>query len=244
MTEAEKIDLKNQCERFESAFNRIHKSLKQSVKNAHTDKFKELIDKGKSHSLVRAYQDDLYQFAKLRNAIVHEKVDLDYYIAEPHLDIVEEIERIAEDFEKPKQAMAIATKPVFFFYEDGKLEDVLTIIKKFSYSQFPIYNHDGEYVWLLTSTHIVKWLADQLSEMTVDIKKVKVKELYNERFTHQIAFAREDASIFDIEDIYEEYHQNNKKLQGIVLTESGTSKDKPKGFLTSWDLVGVEILDS
>jgi hypothetical protein len=32
---------------------------------------------------------------------VHEKIDSDFYIEEPHQNIVEDIERMAEEFEKP-----------------------------------------------------------------------------------------------------------------------------------------------
>ena len=40
-------------------------------------------------------------YAKLRNTLVHEKIDSDFYIEEPHQNIVEDIERMAEEFEKP-----------------------------------------------------------------------------------------------------------------------------------------------
>ncbi len=81
-------------ERFESAFNQIHENLKKLV-SADTDKFTSLLRYGNHLKSVQAYQDELYQYAKLRNAIVHEKVSPGYYIAEPHEKVVERIEKIA-----------------------------------------------------------------------------------------------------------------------------------------------------
>ncbi|MBN8201264.1 CBS domain-containing protein [Bacillus sp. NTK034] len=231
---------KNLSERFEAAFNRIHKALKQSAKNARTDKFYKLIEIQKNHSLIRLYEEDLHQFAKLRNAIVHEKIDLDYYIAEPHFKTVEKIERIAGYFEKPKTALSIAATPVFYFYEDGKLTDVLAIINKFSHSQFPIYSRNDEYSWILTSADIVKWMAEHFTEETIQLKKVKIKELFNKKSKHKISFAGKDTSIFELEDTFEESRNKNEKLEGIIVTENGKPTEKPKGMITAWDLLEAD----
>ncbi len=99
--ETVEIDL---SERFEIAFNRIHKALSKMVKNIHGDTFSQLVAHGaKRHAIIRSYKDELFQFAKLRNAIVHEKLKADFYIAEPHQDVVERIEEIAELLEKRLQ---------------------------------------------------------------------------------------------------------------------------------------------
>lgn len=232
---------KSQSERFETAFNRIHKALKKSVKNAKTDKFTDLVYKGKNHAFIRYYEHDLSQFAKLRNAIVHEKIEEGYYIAEPHNDIIEKIESIAEEFEKPQSALSIATKPVFYFQEEDKLADVLAAIKKHSHSQFPVYNADDEYAWLLTSAEIVKYLANHFSDDKMDLNHVKVGELYHGGTKHHIVFVSQDSSVFEIEDIFEEYQGKNKKIEAVLITKTGSEKEQPNGIITPWDLLEVEI---
>ncbi|WP_409299744.1 CBS domain-containing protein [Peribacillus sp. SCS-155] len=230
-----------QSERFEAAFNRIHKVLIQSVKNAKSDKFSDLVYKGKRHALIRYYEPDLSQFAKLRNAIVHEKIDLDYYIAEPHIDIVEKIESIAAEFEKPQSALSIATKPVYYFYENDKLTDVLAVIKAHSHSRFPIYDKEDKYSWLLTSSEIVQWLAEHFSDDDMALKEVEIKDLYNQSLKHNVVFAAQNSTVLDIEDIFEEYHSKNEKIEGILITKSGESSEKPNGIITSWDIVEAEL---
>ncbi|RFU64864.1 CBS domain-containing protein [Peribacillus glennii] len=233
----------SQSERFEAAFNRIHKALMQTVKNAKTDKFSDLVYKGKNHAFIRYYEHDLSQFAKLRNAIVHEKIEEGFYIAEPHLEIINKIESIADEFEKPASALSIATKPVTYFQETDMLSEVLAAIKKESLSQFPVYKSNGEYAWLLTSAEIVKYLAEHFSNENMNLKQVKVGELYNGRIKHHVVFVSQDSSLFEIEDIFEEYHAKNQKIEAILITKTGSDKEKPNGIITSWDLLEAEISD-
>jgi predicted transcriptional regulator len=231
----------SQSARFETAFNRIHKKLKDTVKDAHTDKFTDLIHKGMSHALIRYYEPDLCQFAKLRNAIVHERIEEDYYIAEPHLDIIEKIEKIADELEQPQTALSIATKPVHYFREDDKLADVLSTIKKEGHSRFPVYSMNDEYAWLLTSAEIVQWLADHFSEATVTLNKVQLKQLYQDKITHEVAFASQYNSVLDIENLFEEYQDKSKKLEAVLITKNGKPSEQPNGIITSLDLLEAEI---
>ncbi|PLS18290.1 hypothetical protein CVD28_08390 [Bacillus sp. M6-12] len=233
----------SQSERFETAFNRIHKALMQTIKNAKSDKFIELVNKGKSHAFIRYYEHDLCQFAKLRNALVHEKIHEGYYIAEPHENIVDKIEKIADEFEKPDSALSVATKPVYFFQEDDSLSEVLDIIKKHAHSRFPIYNKDGKYSWLLTSGQIVQYLADNFSDQKLTINSVKIKELFNTKYKHNVIFVSQNSTIFEVEDIFEEYYNKNKKIEGVLITKTGSPSEQPNGIITSRDMLGVEFSD-
>lgn len=229
-------------ERFETAFNRIHKVLKQTVKQADSDKFTELVYKGHNHVLIRHYKEDLCQYAKLRNAIVHEKIDVDYYIAEPHLDVVEEIERIADEFEEPRTGLSISTKEVYYFYEDDHLKDVLSCMKKTGHTRFPIYNKEDKYRWLLTTKEIISWLTNQFDNPKMDLEKVKVKELY-QKDEKRVVFVSQNTTVFEIEDIYDEDEGNTDKIEAIIITATGQKTEKPNGIITSWDLLEVALAE-
>ncbi len=231
------------AERYETAFNRIHKVLKDIVKHANTDKFTELVHKGKSHILVRYYEKDLCQYAKLRNALVHEKINSDFYIAEPHKDIVEDIERIADEFEKPKTGLSISSKEVFYFYEEDKLKDVLACIKKKSHTRFPIYNNKEEFKWLLTTKEMIIWLASQFDNPEINLDHVKIKDLYNSKHVNRVEFVSQNATVFEIEDIFEEDHKNKNRLEAVLITPSGKASEKPNGIITSSDLLEEELAE-
>ncbi|MBS8266618.1 CBS domain-containing protein [Mesobacillus boroniphilus] len=235
---------KEQSGKFETAFNRIHKALKEMVKGTDSDAFVELLYSGyKNHSLVRKYKSELHQFAKLRNAIVHERVNADYYIAEPHIEVVERIEEIAREFEKPQTALSIATCPVFYYYEDAYLKDVLKVINKFDFTRFPVYDKDDKYIALLTSTEIIQWMAKHFSDSVVHFEDVRVKELLTKGKNYFVTFVDEDASLYHIEELFERYHTRGKKLQAVIITETGDRHGKPIGVITPWDLLDSDPED-
>ncbi|MEW8969874.1 MAG: CBS domain-containing protein [Mesobacillus sp.] len=243
-SEEHEVNHKEQSGKFETAFNRIHKALKEMVKGTDSDAFVELLYSGyKNHSLVRKYKSELHQFAKLRNAIVHERVNADYYIAEPHIEVVERIEEIAREFEKPQTALSIATSPVFYYYEDAYLKDVLKVINKFDFTRFPVYDKDDKYVALLTSTEIIQWMAKHFSDSVVHFEDVRVKELLTKGKNYFVTFVDEDASLYHIEELFERYHTRGKKLQAVIITETGDRHGKPIGVITPWDLLDSDPED-
>ncbi len=240
----QEVKHKEQSGKFETAFNRIHKALKEMVKGTDSDAFVELLYSGyKNHSLVRKYKSELHQFAKLRNAIVHERVNADYYIAEPHIEVVERIEEIAKEFEKPQTALSIATSPVFYYYEDAYLKDVLKVINKFDFTRFPVYDKDDKYVALLTSTEIIQWMAKHFSDSVVHFENVRIKELLTKGKNYFVTFVDEEASLYHIEELFERYHTRGKKLQAVIITETGDRHGKPIGVITPWDLLDSDPED-
>jgi CBS domain-containing protein len=232
------VNHKEQSGKFETAFNRIHKALREMVKETESDAFVELLYSGyKNHSLIRKYKSELHQFAKLRNAIVHERVNADYYIAEPHIEVVERIEEICREFEKPQTALSIATSPVFYYYEDAYLKDVLKVINKFDFTRFPVYDKDDKYVALLTSTEIIQWMAKHFSSEVIHFEDVRIRELLTKGKNYFVTFVTEDASLYEIEELFERYHTRGKKLQAVIITETGDRHGKPIGVITPWDLL-------
>jgi CBS domain-containing protein len=233
---------KRLSERFEIAFNKIHKSMIEKIGGSSEDKFRSLIELGMHrHSLVRSFYNELTQFAKLRNAIVHEKVDRDFYIAEPHLDIVDRIEKIADYFQKPQAALSIATKNVHFFQESDRLADVLRCIRETSYSRFPIYDDKGDYQWLLTATYILNWLTNRLTDQVIDLNNAKISDLASKKEKKLVAFIAKTSSIFKAEEIFEMFHRKGKKLEAIIITLNGSENEKPLGIVTSYDLIEIDI---
>ncbi|MEH7441302.1 CBS domain-containing protein [Bacillus sp. JJ1122] len=241
---AQEVNHKEQSGKFETAFNRIHKALREMVKETESDAFVELLYSGyKNHSLIRKYKSDLHQFAKLRNAIVHERVNADFYIAEPHIEVVERIEEICREFEKPQTALSIATSPVFYYYEDAYLKDVLKVINKFDFTRFPVYDKDDKYVALLTSTEIIQWMAKHFSSEVIHFEDVRIKELLTKGKNYFVTFVTEDASLYEIEELFERYHTRGKKLQAVIITETGDRHGKPIGVITPWDLLDSDTAE-
>lgn len=226
-------------ERFEVSFNQIHDALKRIVK-IQDDRFTVLVRVGaKYHQAIETFKDDLEQYAKLRNAIVHDKVAIGYYIAEPNRDVVEHIEKIAKVLNSPNFATSIATKNVIFYnYEDSILK-VIQGIKEHSYSQYPIYRNK-ECIGLLTTGAIVKWMALNVVDSIVQLESIKVSDILKYEEEHPISFVPKSINIFEVEEVFENAHKDKKDLEAVIITENGKRNETPLGLITAWDLIEID----
>jgi predicted transcriptional regulator len=226
-------------ERFEVAYNKIDEVLKRQVR--HPDKrFTVLLREGaKQHRLIKAYVEELEQYGRLRNAIVHEKRELGQYIAEPHHGVVSRIEKIAEIFTRPNYALTIATRNVVYFQYEDNITTVIHGIKQHNYSQYPIYRNK-EFKGLLTTGDIVKWMARYSVNHMVDLVNIKVRDILTNVIQHPIEFANKSIDVFEVEEIYEEAHKNKTDLEAVIITENGKKDEKPLGLITAWDLIEID----
>ena len=226
-------------DRFEVAYNRIDMILKKRV-NYYDKRYTVLLRQGaKQHRLISAYADELEQYGRLRNAIVHEKRELGAYIAEPHADVVARIEKIADIFSKPNYALTIATKDVISFQSDDSITMVIQAINEHNYSQYPVYKNKA-FIGLLKVGDIVKWMAEHTSSQQVVLIDVKVIDILMDVQDHPIEFAPKESDIFEIEEIYEKAHMNKTDLKGVIITENGNKDEKPLGLITAWDLIEID----
>ncbi|SFL87208.1 CBS domain-containing protein [Gracilibacillus orientalis] len=227
-------------ERFEAAFNQIHDTLCDFA-NEHNNhaSFTEVLTKARvQHHVIDHYFDLLKQSSKLRNAMVHRKIKEDFYIAEPHQDVVTELEQLAVLLSEPPTALSIASKPVEFFYLDSPIKKLITCMQEKEYSQYPIYQED-KFIGLLTDGDIANWFAANIGQLTIEMKQ-PIGEIFRIEKKEHTKIVGKDVSVMDIEAIFKEYLEKNQKIEAIIITENGTAAELPKGIISSWDLIRLK----
>ncbi|WHY84146.1 CBS domain-containing protein [Neobacillus novalis] len=226
-------------ERFEVAYNQVHDALRDIVQ-INDDRFVVLVKLGaKKYQIIETYKKDLEQYARLRNAIVHEKMEVGFYIAEPNAKVVSHIEKIANVFSRPNYALSIATKHVVYFdYHDSILK-VTAAIKEHGYSKFPIYKNK-KCVGLLTAGSIVKWMAQNMESGLVNLSDIHVWDIMNYQKELMIEIVPKEINIFEVENIFEKAHKKKRKLEGVIITENGNTDEAPLGIITAWDLIEID----
>ncbi|WP_349408755.1 CBS domain-containing protein [Pseudalkalibacillus sp. SCS-8] len=230
----------DRAERFEVAFNQIHLKLKDLAPNSQNDNFTYLLHKVKDkHTSIRYHFPELRQFAKLRNAIVHEKVKESYYIADPHQDVVDEIETISKALLSPPLGLSIASRDVLSFTTDTHIKVILNAFAEKGYSQFPIYEN-GVFKGLLTEGGIAKWFSTHVAGDFIPVGETRAAEILKIEKPHNVSFIARDATIYDVEDLFESYFDRNQKLEAALVTENGTTNQSPIGIITTWDLVQID----
>jgi len=241
MDNVRKIDDRSKVERFEVAFNKIHLKLKELVTGSfHHAPYGELLQKAKKkRGIIHENFERFRRFGHLRNALVHEKNKENFYIAVPHLELVEEIERLCEQLLRPPLALSIASQPVTTLPSKASITEVLRIIEQKSFSQIPIYDDDG-FKGLLTEGGIAKWFSQNIKGGLVSVKGHTAADILPLEKAHNVHFISRNQTIYDLEDVFEDYYNHNKKLEAILITESGAKTQKPIGIVTAWDLVRID----
>ncbi|MFD1020283.1 CBS domain-containing protein [Thalassobacillus hwangdonensis] len=231
---------KERAERFERIFNQIHQRLKQMNEFPSKDAFIHLLHTSRDrNSAVRFHFHKLKQYAKLRNALVHERIKDDYYVAIPHQEVVEDLEHIHQTLVDPPQAMALATSPVIHFQPASPIRAVLKFFSEQKVSQFPVYR-ERNFVGLLTEGGIIKWMANNMQHDLVSLEAVTVEDVLKMEPAHNVEFLPITSTIFELEELFETFSDKNQKLEAVILTESGMRDQKPAGIVTSWDLIEID----
>ena len=111
--------------RFIDAYNKIDYALRVQNNFKRSMSFSDMIRRAVVvNHIVRKYEDDLIDFGRLRNAIIHKSNDK-FIIAEPHIDVVEKIEKIARLVATPPKV--IETKCVHDVFTVAY--DVIVLVK-------------------------------------------------------------------------------------------------------------------
>jgi predicted transcriptional regulator len=241
MQEPERIDSQREkSERFEVAFNQIHDEIRNLVKFHDNDHFIELLHQARNeHSSIRRHFDDLKSFARLRNALIHEKSRRDFYIAEPHLEVVEQIESIAAFLKTPPSILTIASNKVKTYESQDEIKDILVDMQNYSFTQFPIY-HENRFSFLLTERGMRSYFAGRLKGNVIDLSGQKLCDIKPFENTNTVKFVSKKMNIFELEDLFEERVQRKDKLEAVIITETGSEKEMPIGIISPWDLIKTE----
>ena len=119
------MDNKNKnATRFIAAYNRLDQGLRDIYSIKRTLTFSDMIRKVASvNTVVSKFEEDLIDYGRLRNAIVHRSGD--EIIAEPHIEVVEKLEKIARIINTPPKVIeCLRPRKVFTVDGDTSLRQV------------------------------------------------------------------------------------------------------------------------
>jgi len=235
---------KSNAERFLSAYNNIDYGLRTIYGFKRSMSFSDVIRRCVVlNSVVRKYEDDLIDYGRLRNAIIHNG-NHKYIIAEPHTEIVEQIERLAELITEPPLAInAVGNKEVIVISNDTKIADAMELIYRTGYGNLPVYKQD-KLIGIFNARKSFTTLGGKVSEVVnleTFVRETSVEEILpqmGEDYYYMLADTKLTI------DSAMNYFENNRKLLIILITKDGKDSGKPLQIISSADIIDMKkILD-
>ncbi len=230
--------------RFISAYNLIDSSLRSIYGLKRSLNFSEVIRKTVLlNSVVRKYEDDLIDYGRLRNAIVH-KGNSNFVIAEPHESVVKKMEGIAKLISTPPLAYdKISTREVICVNGDDLLSEAIKLMARSGYSNLPVYDKNvligvlnGQRLMDILGNHLLKGENVQKFIDKTSVGSI-VKELGNE---HYYCVVDEKISIEQVMNLFE----TNNKLLIVLISRNGSANYPPLGIITKDDVIQMQkVLD-
>ncbi len=231
--------------RFLSAFNSIEYTIKTRYNMNRSMGFSEAVRKAVAFNFtIRKYEDDLISYGRLRNAIVHDNGE--YVIAEPHIEVVEKIEKIERLLTTPPKALeVVARRDVLSVHSSKSMREVITLIASSNYSNIPVFNDENEIIGIANGQKMLdsfgKFLLSGGNE-TAFLDSVKIEDMLSKlENSNYYAFANKEVTV---EQSLSLFHQNSKLL-AVLVTENGGAKEKPLGIMTGSDVLKMnKILEN
>ncbi|MBE7076850.1 MAG: hypothetical protein E7374_03040 [Clostridiales bacterium] len=235
---------KTNAERFIQAYNKIDYSLRTIYNFKRSMAFNDVVRRSVLlNSVVRKYEEDLIDFGRLRNAIIHSGNNK-YVIAEPHDEVVDKMEKLAEIISEPPFAVdRVGNREVITIEGEIKIASALELIYRTGYANLPIYI-DGKLASVLNARKLVDILGKRVGEginLQDFISNTSVAEVIPEMGEdYYFMIADEKLTIDAAMNAFE----GNRKLLIILITKDGKSSNKPLKIISSADIIDMKrILD-
>ena len=234
------MDTPSNAIRFLNAYNRLDKGLRDLYNLKPALSFTDVIRKSAtSNVVIKKYEDDLVDFGRLRNSIIHRSTEEP--IAEPHDNIVERLEAIVRLVTSPPTVMqSIANRNVFVARGDVTLKNLLSEMFKNGYSNIPIYL-DQTIVGVVNRKMIIDAIGKAVAENR------DINELLNMRIADSLdvldksshyEVVSEDTTIDSILYMFAQ----DRKLTTIIITKNGTYSEKPVGIIVTADILDMQAI--
>lgn len=219
---------------FLSSFNRIEKWLKNELNNPKNMGFSQMVRKlsARPDLPVQKYENDLLQISQLRNAIVHEKIGENFVIAEPNQWLINRIRKIEMELLEPELVLPRFAKHVTGFEEDIAIKELLEIIAKKRFSQFPLYKQ-GKFQGLITLRALGYWFAKESLKGEINLENRQAKELIiHDGKKTNYAFVSRYTPIIEIESLF----HDQGTLDAILITKEGNPNGNLLGIIRPRDI--------
>ena len=227
---------------FINSYNKIDAQLRDLYGFKPSQSFTDIVRRSaEKNSVVRRYENDLADYARLRNAIVHQSTD-GRIIAVPCDDVVEQILRIEKLLcTPPTVGETLQDKKIVSIEAGLSLRQAVMLIARTGFSNLPVYS-GRRMVGIVNNRRIIAELGSRLQgggSVDAYLSEIPVGDILAESdmFVYYKYVGKRD-TLQDVLNAFEE----NKKLLAVAVSENGRIGERIVNFITTADLVRVNKL--
>lgn len=223
-------------DRFLVAFAQAEEAMKRLLGTSSRDSFRWMVRQAaKRNAVVRGVEDDLLEYADLRNAIVHDRGG-GYVIAEPHPATVERLETIVALLFDPPRIDQTMSRPVVTCSAEDPIGEAAERMVDGGFTRLPVYEADA-LVGLLTAHSLARWIATKLAGPLDTLQEEPVGGVleYGNGAKHFALVAR-DRRVTDVVQLFTEATERGRPLEAVLVTATGSATERLLGIVTVQDL--------
>lgn len=225
--------------RFLKSYNKIESQLKLLYHAKATQNFTDLVRRCTDLNLtIRRYENELIDYGKLRNAIVHRTAGGEVFIANPSDDVVENIEYIERQLCNPPRATDVfKVKKISTVFADKPL---ITAVQAFGESEkktLVVYDH-GKMAGVINSYYLYRLIAAKAGageSITDYLKNTNCGDILDQKLLKKYLLFDKQATVFDVFDAFE----RRKDIYAVIVTENGVLGEKVLLLLTPSDFPAI-----
>ncbi len=221
--------------RFLKSYNRIESQLKILYNARPTQNFTDLVKRCTDRNLtVRRYENELVDYGKLRNAIVHRTAGGELFIANPCDDVVNNIEFIEKQLCNPPLATdALKARKIASVFADKPLLTAVEAFSEHKQKTLLVYDH-GKMAGVINCYFLYEEIAKRVKageNVSEFLKNTACGEILGESISERYLILPCTATVFDLFEAFEK----DKALFAVIVTKNGKAGEKALLMVTPSD---------
>ena len=222
--------------RFLDAFVAIEDYLRKRIGHKQHKSFGQMLDMvGRKEATVRRLSDDLREFAQLRNAIVHDRAGGEI-IAEPNKVAVAAIEHAAQLILEPPRLLPTFKRKMIIVSPHQDIGSAISLMYRHNITKLPVLEKKS-CRGLLTSHTLTRWLGECVDKEVLNLNDTTVSEvLAFTRYQDHVTFRSRNTTMFEALELFEQQERRGKRLDAILITQSGKKDERLLGIMTISDI--------
>lgn len=225
--------------RFLKSYNKIESQLKILYNARPTQNFTDLVKRCTDLNItVRRYENELVDYGKLRNAIVHRVGGEELFIANPSDDVVDTLEYIACQLCRPPAVVdAFKGRKIASVFADKPLLDAVRTFAASEKKTLIVYDH-GVMAGVLNAYYLYRLLAARAEageNLTEYLQNTPCGAVLDETLLQRYCLFDVSATVFDVFEAFEK----RKDLIAVIVTENGVEGEKVRLLLTPSDFPAI-----